>query len=1043
MSVAGDSGPARIAWLDELHAPGPLPERTVLVRNEAVAHCWRRELAAAGRAELLIGTRFTTPLAAATATLDLAGVAFTPGEAAVRAARIEALLHEPLPLHAFDLEVLRTRPGWGAALASTLSDLEAAGIDAAALAAAEDPRCRDLAMLRARIDALAGSSWTAARILGEATARLAADPSLWPFGTPCLAEVFGHESAAVVAWLRAIPSLTLHHLAARPTRTLHTTRVRQVFGAEPAPPMAATPRTERDLLAGYLFAPPDELMSPTRPRSAGIDDTVHLEVHAGVEEELDAAVTWVLGEIADHATPLEQLAIVVPRLDPYATLLVDRLGEILDDGVHVIGALPTTGTSAGARFATAIGALATYLHASSLADLLPILRLADDAHDVDLSRRAAIALAGGLGTSGGSPANPAGALSWLPQATARAAAITASLAELDDGGDDDDDTARQRRQLETTLAHLRALAPALAAVDAAMRPVVEHRPLADVWPAVEALLRDHVRAGADGPRLLAGLASALRPLLDANLLTGPDALREIQRTLRALRLPLGRFGEPRVTIASLQDAVGLTFRAVRVLGLAEGVLPSPGRQDAVLPDVARATLGPAVVGAELRVLAQLHALQRIVAATTERVVLSAARKDLDGRYREPSGVLVEAAAAIGRPPLGRSAGFIPDASIMRTAWFEPARSRLDAVRTRWPVRERTRLDRAARERRVPAAWTADPLRALDRLAPPDDASPTPMDGWFPKGGPFVDLAGLSAERPISASALGVLLGCPHRFLYERVLGWSAPPALDHDGAIDALSYGTLFHATAEAFYRAHGKPFTAHRKPLDHWHQVAAELAGAQFDAFVATYPLAGVDVADAQRRRLQHDLRSLLDADWEPKKTFVDVERAFGPLPLEVGGATLHVRGYIDRIDVVGGVTLVRDLKTGRLRSRGKDDVLPAYDVQLGLYGLVARAQATAWGVPAKVEGAYVYPADPSGDDRAFRDDFDDLAAHTEGWLDLAARLLRTRTFPRTPDPDDCRYCAFQPVCGPAAHQRAKALLADAKGAAQAFATLKQEDDA
>ena len=59
------------------------------------------------------------------------------------------------------------------------------------------------------------------------------------------------------------------------------------------------------------------------------------------------------------------------------------------------------------------------------------------------------------------------------------------------------------------------------------------------------------------------------------------------------------------------------------------------------------------------------------------------------------------------------------------------------------------------------------------------------------------MPGLSPERPISASRLRTLLECPHRFLFESIIGWwepSSPPSLRE---IDALAYGSLFHRVAE------------------------------------------------------------------------------------------------------------------------------------------------------------------------------------------------------------------------------------------------------
>jgi ATP-dependent helicase/DNAse subunit B len=290
-----------------------------------------------------------------------------------------------------------------------------------------------------------------------------------------------------------------------------------------------------------------------------------------------------------------------------------------------------------------------------------------------------------------------------------------------------------------------------------------------------------------------------------------------------------------------------------------------------------------------------------------------------------------------------------------------------------------------------------------------------------------------------------LLECPHRFLYERVLGWEAPPRIADEGNIDALSYGSLFHETAEAFYRLHGAAFCARSQTLYDWQRTADVIAEAQFAAFVATYPLAGIEIRSAARRRLQRDLRALLAADWQTAKTFVDVERGFGPLSLPIGSKTVHVHGTIDRIDQLGAKTLVRDLKTGRAKRRtSADDIRPVYDVQLGLYGLVVQAKAADWGVPETVEGTYVYPADPSGDERSFRDDFDNLMTLTRSWITAGVDLLQARRFPRTPEPDDCTFCSFKPVCGVAANERAAQLLVKAGGEVGAFAALKPrtEDD-
>jgi PD-(D/E)XK nuclease superfamily protein len=1023
---------ARLRWLSEFEADPLLPERTVIVRNEATAHAWRRD-AVALRPDLVIGTRFVTPIAAATAVLELAGATFSLGEDVVRAARVVALLAEDLEFQAFEGDVLRSGRGWGDAIASTLAHVEGATLELGALASSADPRCRDVALLLARLDEVAGSSWTMARVLREATTRLVAAPSLWPFAGACLVEVTGHETMAMAKFLRAIPRVRVVSIATQPRRSAYVERVRARFGELALQDIGAVTTSELGLLATYLFSAPEVLAAPNRPRSMGNDGTVQIEEHAGLDEELDAAVTWVIGEIGDCGTALEQIAIVVPQLDPYAALLAARLDALIPDSAHVLGGIPATGTSDGARIATALRALAGHLHIDVLAELLPILELPSD--DLQLSQRDALAALYELGTVGGSAAHPAAALEWLARGKRRETTLAAELA----GTLDAVAAGRDARALARKLEHLRAITPALEAIDRVARVLIADEALEELWPTLCVVLSRHLRVSGDGARIISALDDALHPLMGAGILRGEAALGAVSTALEALRLPVGRFGEPRVTIAALSDAAGLTFSSVRVLGLAEGSIPANVREDPVLPDAVRRELGSMPVAFD-RTVAQLHALHRIALGTTERIVLSVARMDPQRRYREPSGALLEAAAALGRPPLGTGDLTIPDVKLLRRQAFEPAHRDLRTIRARWPVDARGRLDRAVRRRQVPKSWRADKLLSIDRLLAPVKPEPGPMDGWFPAGA-FAELPGLALERPISASALARLLECPHRFLYERVLGWAPPPKPTDEGNIDALSYGSLFHETAEAFYRTHGAAFCAKSQPLREWQQASDVIADARFAAFIETYPLAGGDIRNAARRRLQRDLRALLASDWQVEKAFVDVERNFGPLSLPIGADMVHVHGCIDRIDTVGATTLVRDLKTGRAKRRKSvDDILPVYDVQLGLYGLVVKSMAAEWQIPGVVEGAYVYPADPSGDERSFREDFDGLLAHTRSWVGTGIELLRTRRFPRTPSVDDCTFCPFKPVCGVAPHERAAALLAGAAGALGELATLKGE---
>ena len=167
-------------------------------------------------------------------------------------------------------------------------------------------------------------------------------------------------------------------------------------------------------------------------------------------------------------------------------------------------------------------------------------------------------------------------------------------------------------------------------------------------------------------------------------------------------------------------------------------------------------------------------------------------------------------------------------------------------------------------------------------------------------------------------------------------------------------------------------------------------------------------------------------------------------PVELPLGEHSLFVRGRIDRIDVEGLRTLVRDLKTGRAHPRiGKaKDPDPGLDVQIAIYGLVAQTLADEWKIPKQVAVAYAYIGRSGAVERVYGKDFHTvLEPAARHWLAVAAGLLAGRQFPRTPNADDCTYCCFRPVCGETGYARAAALLADADGVLVDFGALKGLD--
>lgn len=1005
----------------ELPVSGPCPERTLLVPNMRVAHALRCALIERERPDALIGTRCVTPLHLA---LEILGAPPPNDRDLGPLLALDAFRN--VQLERFKADDLLSLPGWGEAFARTLGELEGALLEPDALCAHADPQVCDVGRIFGRVRAR-GDFRSAARLLTAATLQLASEPRR---GTT-LAVVTGFESLAEARLLGALPDLHWGIWGVRTQHAWQLARLDRLFGpalagAARAARLQPTAATALGRLQASLFT--------AAPETGPADESLRIAIYAGVHEEVEAAVSWVVEQLVERGLRAQEIALLSPSAEPYAALLRARLSALpwpsKLEHEHSQAKVPLCESSDGARLLCVVRALRAGLGRDWLAALLPLV--AHDADDVrlwGLSR--AWELLNELDAVGGEPAALGPGCAW-PQAFRRGVARL-SAADPQDVG------APGRARIAAALT---ALLPAIDALCALLQRVIADDPLSALWPALDAFLATHLHLSR-GALVRAQLAAALQliaadPALEPR---GGEALDLLEQCLRSARVPDGRFGMPQLYLGTLEGARGLAFRAVRVLGLVEGALPSAVREDAVLPDRLRESLSDALLTSAERAQRQLAAFDGAVRAARAELALSAPRVSAEGSVRQPAAVLLDVVQTLRAPQVTDSL------SELLEQLAHDGRARERSSRERLAVSASARLGRIARGDRA-LAESDNPALSMTRLrALSDRSQPGVQDGLLPPGLLSAQLAGLTPERPISATRLKTLLQCPHQYLLERVLGFEPATVAQSAHALDARTHGSWLHEIAERFWREHGPRLGAREGDLAAHRAALRALAHERFELLRAGYPFAGDDAARAACAEICDQLDKLIERDWETdeERSFVDVERSFGfdaPCALDSEAGPLYVRGKIDKLDRDRSRLLVRDIKTSKGKPRRGDEAPEVdTDLQLALYGRVARVMARKWKTPARVHVAYLY-LKRGAPERAWKgSDFARLEEATDAWLATAVDVLRQAAFARSARDEDCEYCAYKVLCAPELQQRS-AVLQDAR-VPQRLAVLKLGSDA
>lgn len=463
-----------------------------------------------------------------------------------------------------------------------------------------------------------------------------------------------------------------------------------------------------------------------------------------------------------------------------------------------------------------------------------------------------------------------------------------------------------------------------------------------------------------------------------------------------------------VLCASLAQARGVSFRAVALLGLSEGIFPAQVEQDPFLPEGDRVLLGAQGLAIEERLRSDQQSLF-YEAVTRARDFLLLTRPYL---------------ADDGEPWLES-----PYWNAVRALYVldPPERVRTETARALADCASRVELMTAAvQQRNLPSAYSVfAPTWERLRYAGSVLSARLKRDYHGPFDGEVASLSDVlktqyGPARTWSASKLETFAQCGFRFFLGDTCKLEAIETPE-DG-YDAAQLGSMLHAILEQVYQRALDPTS-----LEELLTLLPEVANQVFDGAPAKYGFRPSPLWDQQRQELIPVLRQTISRLSEEESGFrpIRFELRFGDpaLTVDTPAGKISFRGMIDRIDVDAEKNLrVIDYKTGGITKYTNSSLEKGLHLQLVLYALSAEktlnlgrvADAFYWGILAgKGSSLHLGKFESKDPDKQNFSGFAGATAlateHIGAYIDKIRRGVFTPIPPETKCPD---YCVAKTIC-------------------------------
>ena len=747
------------------------------------------------------------------------------------------------------------------------------------------------------------------------------------------------------------------------------------------------------------------------------------------EEEVRSALRLIMERLAG-GTPLHRMAVLYPMIQPYALLAHEQFEA---------AGVPHNGP--------AVRTLAQTLSGRTLLGLLR-LREADFRRDAVMDWLSSAPV---LERPGGNPApahrwdalsRSAGVVKGVEQWRERMGRYRFSLeaerraVEAQQEGDD-----WRLRRIETELDQTERLARFIEELASQVKPGARSswtelaswsRGLLERYLGGEGHRRGWPDDEIEAHRAVEGALDALSNLNDVRD-TADEATfrRALERELESPAGRIGRFGEG-VFIGRVVDALGAGFDTVFFLGMTEGVMPSRGREDPLLPDDERSAAGDELPLRASRPTEERRDYLAALATAPERVLVFP-RADLRGqRGKLPARWLLETASQLA----GRTV-FSKDLESLKTPWYSVVPSFEGALADtgepaslqEYDLRSLHRYRQAGK--RVTEHFLVAETPALQAgLTAELSRQGAQLTRWDGRVQATPELMP-SAERPVSPTALQHWAECPFRYFLGHVIRVAETEKPEETLTITPLERGNLVHQALETFIRE-AAPRTTADQPWDstereHLMQIGERLCAEYEAKGVTGRPL----LWRLEREQILRDLAGFLDADEQLRNEHgvvnTEVELAFGLADAEQPAVTVALddgravafRGRIDRVDRApdGSRLLVLDYKSGSPARYAKlkiDPVKRGQLLQLPIYALAAQQRFG----PGRVDAAYWFVREQEGYESLGYEITDERLAAFRNAIGVIVDGIGQGLYPARPGErtnenfQNCRFCPYDRVC-------------------------------